>query len=339
MQKKTIERCVRSIQSNNEFPIEIIIVNDGSRDRTVEICNILAQEDSRIHVINKENGGVGAARNAGIEIAQGRYITFVDADDEVSQNMYAHLLRTAQQADADVVVCNLELVFNNRTEPASHSYADQLIVGNKNVYSQIIVPMTVTRSPDPIWLPNVWNKIYKSSKLHTHNIRFSHISHAEDWLFNIEYFLHAERVAFISDHLYQYYQTNSGSLSKTRSLNRYAHEAWLEKRMAELFPERYSKEDALRGILGLQISELQSFAFISGWKGFLKYADCIFRNEDLHIAYHTVNPLAKKYRFPKMCILHEWRLGYLIWGIWLSKLHFIKHILYVPYRAVKRFFR
>ena len=104
----TLEQCVRSIQANQNVSLEIILVDDGSKDQSPQVCDRLAAEDPRLRVIHKENGGVGSARRAGTAAARGTYLTFVDSDDSIKENMYETMLALAEKHQADCVVCGSE---------------------------------------------------------------------------------------------------------------------------------------------------------------------------------------------------------------------------------------
>ena len=102
---KYLRRCIDSIIVQSLEEIEIILVDDGSTDGSYNICEEYANNDSRIAVIHKENGGLSSARNAGIKIANGEYIGFIDSDDTVDKNMYLHMYRAAMEHQGDVVCC------------------------------------------------------------------------------------------------------------------------------------------------------------------------------------------------------------------------------------------
>ena len=101
-----LERCVNSILNQTYKDIELIIVDDGSPDKCPAICDTFAQMDERVKVIHKVNGGVSTARNAGLEIATGDYIAFVDSDDYIELDMYEKMISKAVEYDCDVVMCD-----------------------------------------------------------------------------------------------------------------------------------------------------------------------------------------------------------------------------------------
>ena len=106
-----LDKCVESILEQTEINLEIILVDDGSKDNSFEICKKYEKMDQRVKVIHQENAGVSAARNHGIEIAEGEYIGFVDSDDWIEPVMYQRLLKEAKEKNADVVMCDATTVY------------------------------------------------------------------------------------------------------------------------------------------------------------------------------------------------------------------------------------
>ena len=104
--EKYLRQCVESIRAQTFRQLEIILVDDGSPDGCPALCDELAQEDARIRVIHQKNGGVSAARNTGINAAEGGCIAFVDSDDFIAPEMYEILYRELKQNSADVAVCS-----------------------------------------------------------------------------------------------------------------------------------------------------------------------------------------------------------------------------------------
>ena len=111
--EKTLSKAIDSILSQTETEIELILVDDGSSDESLAICQSYAERDSRVIIISQENAGVSAARNAGIAAAHGVYIGFVDADDWIAPEMYERLLEEAKRTGADVVMCDAMTAFSN----------------------------------------------------------------------------------------------------------------------------------------------------------------------------------------------------------------------------------
>lgn len=334
----TINRCVKSVQANN-IDLEIVIVNDGSQDRTGTLCDLLAQSDERIRVIHKENGGVGAARNTGLDSARGEYLAFVDADDTVADAIYSHMVSLAQRNKADCVVCCIENVFADHREQEKHIFGNQVVRGNHRIHEKIVVPLIVPGHPDAALLQSGCNKLYRTNMIRMHGLSFTSLPWAEDWMFNIEYFRKAECVAFTDQYLYQYDRTTPGSLSKTWNSDGFDNTVWIQNHLAELFPDRYTQEQLMRGVLGIQEEQLYSYANMVGTHGFFQYASTLFTNAELRRAYRELESVPPKYRFAEKCVRQEWEIAYSLWAAYLVRTAFLKHLLRPVYRTVQKMLR
>ena len=123
-----LERCLKSVIAQTFKDIEIIIINDGSIDKSLEICKKFAESDKRIILINQKNSGVSAARNTGIDIATGKYLSFVDSDDFITPDMIEFLLTNLEEHDADISSCGMYdcYIQNNKIQEKTLS-----IINNK----------------------------------------------------------------------------------------------------------------------------------------------------------------------------------------------------------------
>lgn len=319
----TIEQCVCSILENH-VNLELILVDDGSPDLSGAICDQLAANDPRIRVLHKKNGGVGSARNAGIELAVGKYIAFVDADDTVSANMYWTMMSKAEGSGADCVVCNIVMQYATHEKPESHVFGEQIIVGQEHVNSIILIPLTTPGHMNSALLQGPCNKLYRREIIQQHDLRFSHLPYAEDWLFNIEFFMHTDAVAFVDESLYFYDRTAEASLSKSWRKDSFQNTVWIQNRLAQLFPRRYRQEELQRGVLGIQEECLRNYAYYCGIRGFSTYASGLFSAPELIDAYQALTELPPRYRFAKMCIRRGWRKRYCLWALNAAKMTLIK---------------
>ena len=111
--EKYLERCIKSILDQTYENLEIILVNDGSTDKSLEICEKFKAEDNRIIIINKENGGVSSARNKGIDAATGKFIIFIDADDYIEKEMFEVLEEDLFKNNVDISMCGFRTVYVN----------------------------------------------------------------------------------------------------------------------------------------------------------------------------------------------------------------------------------
>ena len=122
--ERYLSQCLESIIGQTLKNIEIIIVNDGSTDRTADICNQYAEKEERIRVINKNNSGPSETRNIGIAQASADVIGFVDADDWVAENMFETLYQTMREKQSDAVICNYTKVYKNTRKTRQFSLAE-----------------------------------------------------------------------------------------------------------------------------------------------------------------------------------------------------------------------
>lgn len=204
-----LPRCVDSVLAQTHRNIELVLVNDGSTDRSGEICDEYAAKDNRVRAIHKENGGASAARNAGLDAAHGDYIGFVDSDDWINSDMYERLLRAIAESGAQVAVCGYTEVSTGnllrRVMPIDQltaESADMLILPGR----EMLCAMLEGRAH---WL--LWNMLYRASILK--GVRFDPKQlRANDLYYSYFAFKCVERAVLIPDGLYNYIR-RPGSLA------------------------------------------------------------------------------------------------------------------------------
>ena len=190
--EKYIERCIKSIINQSYRDIEIILVDDGSKDRSAIICDEYAKKDSRIRVIHKKNEGVSKARNVGIDIAKGDYILFADSDDWLELNMCQKMIDSAIDNKSDIVVCE----YNNYYE--NNKRTEKLILDdfNNRAFSSIITDDKKKYGGFP------WNKLIKKEiiiKKFNENIHYY-----ENLLFFLENSQFDLKYSVVHEPLYNY---------------------------------------------------------------------------------------------------------------------------------------
>lgn len=200
--ERYIDRCVRSIINQTEKNIEIWLVDDGSPDRCGDICDAFAREDYRVHVIHKENAGVSAARNDGINYASGKYIAFVDADDYIEPNMLSLLIDASEQAGAEIAIC--EYYVEQADTQKKVNLCCNKENGDKIGGKQLLLNFF---GKNYIGLASMWNKLYLRSFLNLQHIRVDEsLQRAEDFWFNFEAIDRSDCVSVVSVPLYHYVQ-------------------------------------------------------------------------------------------------------------------------------------
>lgn len=226
--EKYLNRCLDSILAQTINNIEVITVNDGSTDKSLEILQLYAAKDNRIKIINQSNSGVSAARNNGLQNAQGKYIGFVDPDDWVDPNMYDNLLCTSIENAADVVMCSYVREFGTHSKVKVFDVPEKLIYKDdevkEKVLRRLVGPLNEeVRNPELLdaW-GTVWSKLYRAELLKTNNVLFTDLSVIgtnEDSLFNMEALCHAKTFVFINKPYYHYWRLNTASVTSSYKPN------------------------------------------------------------------------------------------------------------------------
>ena len=202
--EKRCEQAIRSVLNQSYKKIELIIINDGSTDRTAEIVKNISDEDERIVFINQKNGGVSNARNTGLKAASGEFIAFVDADDYMSRLFIEKLLGLILSEKTDLAMCGYKNIYANGSQSIRH------VESGKNM--QTILENNLKLN----WINILWNKIYRKEYI-THFFN-TNKSMGEDLEFNIKYFLNIDSISVIDEPLYEYTHDSVGSLTKDENL-------------------------------------------------------------------------------------------------------------------------
>lgn len=205
---KYLERCINSVCNQTYRDIEIILINDGSTDKSSTICDYYASLDNRIKVIHKINEGVAAARNDGLKIANGDYIGFVDSDDYIGEKMYKELYKSAQTYNADIVQSGYEKISPAGISILSSHYKDKVVIGNKNCFKEYCEGENIVNY--------CWCRIYKREILK--DIYFGKFHYSEDAYFIIQVFLRCEILVIRSGLYYKYVQTTDSACKQPFNL-------------------------------------------------------------------------------------------------------------------------
>ena len=208
--ERHLERCVDSILSQEFQDVELILVDDGSTDGSPALCDAYAGRDSRVRAIHRENGGVSVARNAGIDVARGEYLQFLDADDWITTDATKLLVRAMEENRVDMVIADFFRVVGGRV--AQKSDIDEECAITREEYADHMM-----ETPADFYWGVCWNKLYKRSIVESHQVRMDPtISWSEDFIFNMEYVLHCKSVFPLHAPIYYYVKTE-GSLVETQS--------------------------------------------------------------------------------------------------------------------------
>lgn len=214
--EKYLKRCVDSILNQTLKDIEIILVNDGSTDNSLGICINYQKHDTKIKVINKVNEGVSSARNAGIDVALGEYITFVDSDDWIDNRMYEVMYNTIIENNVDAVNIGYSAVYGKKIVKRKPR-----IKSGKKFNDDLLVNMIDDGTMTGFLIGSVCMVMFKRNIIIERDIRFGiNIKHNEDGLFNLLYLLNSKTFYTLEDEtLYYYEQNNNSSISKYTHIN------------------------------------------------------------------------------------------------------------------------
>ena len=206
--------CIESLINQSFEDIEIILVDDGSKDLSGAICDEYAIKDNRIKVFHKENEGASVARKFGVENSSGEYISFVDSDDYVERDFINELYKGITKNDADLAECDYT-VFSEKFSNRKKLYSES-VVRNKKDFLDIIVKGTIINGEVAVVM---WNKLYKK-KIINELVSDYGESLLEDYIFNIQYYAGVNKYVYIDKSLINYRQLQN-SLSRKYNPNTY----------------------------------------------------------------------------------------------------------------------
>lgn len=226
--EKYLNRCILSILNQTYKNFELILVDDGSNDQCPEICDGWAKKDGRIKVIHKKNGGLSDARNAGIKVASGEYIAFVDSDDWISEFYLEYLWRALVESNCDIVECEITRVSENVSggDDSIKKYEKTNIYDTEKALEYLIT--------DQCFHQYVWNKLYKCSVIQ--GILFEKGKTNEDEFWTYQIFGNAKKVGKIEIPLYYYLYRDTSIMGAKYSIKR------LDALDAKLQRQKYIEE-------------------------------------------------------------------------------------------------
>lgn len=210
-----LERCLNSILNQKYDLWECILLDDGSRDLSGEICDTYGDKDKRFKVIHKENSGVSDTRNYGLKIAKGKYVVFIDCDDYVDENYIYELYKNMVSAGADMSACGYII-----NEDKGFKYSERKSILNRN---EALEFMFLSKG----FKGYISNKMYSKKIIDKYNIKFNQsIKYCEDLLFNYEYISRCNKFIYIYSVLFFYYQSKN-SATNSRKYGRSFNENWM----------------------------------------------------------------------------------------------------------------
>ena len=213
--RETLEKCVNSLLNQTLQEIEIILVDDGSPDESGEMCDSFCK-DPRVHVVHKENGGLSSARNAGLRIASGDYIGFVDSDDYVHSEMFYKLYDRIKTDGSDICICS-HYTADSAGNIVEHHFKNMPKVLNcSEILKMLILPMIgITPGTTEKEIEGfVCRNLYRKKLISDYEFKSEREFFAEDVISAMELYKECERITVLDECLY-YYKYNGESLSNT----------------------------------------------------------------------------------------------------------------------------
>lgn len=321
--EKYLKRCMDSLLGQTYCNMEIILVDDGSTDRSPQICQEYAYVDKRVILVSQENKGPAAARNVGLKIARGEYIGFVDSDDCIEKDMYNALANIILRENVEVLISNIKVYKDDISYSLLRSDfpIDQIL--QKNSIRECILKKYY--SGNLCTVPSLVNKLYRRDFLLQFGITFDETRvRAEDYWFNFYVFKYAESVYATDGAYYNYFTQNEGSVMKAFRPNQY-----------ELFLK--SKEELLRHNLELKFNvdwSLYNRKFIDNTneyillaikklgfvKGYPKSVN-ILRDREYQHSLSGITPGKLHMRLIKRLVsFRAYLLAYLVFYVWSQNL-------------------
>ena len=212
--EKYIERCVNSLIHQTYHNLEIILIDDGSKDNSFNICKRLAEDDTRIKVFHNENQGVASTRNQGLDYAGGQYIYFLDSDDWIVKDAISEMVAALKMYESDLCICGFNIFFDDKSMKEFYPDIDGLFDKNDFMiwYFWILYEKTI--------LFNIGTKLYKRNIIEKNNLRFcTDMTVYEDIRFCLEYMEKCQKLYVCNKPYYYYFQGNNKSVTHSYDKN------------------------------------------------------------------------------------------------------------------------
>ena len=210
--ESSLSRCVDSILGQEYQDFELLLADDGSTDRSGSICDAYAASDSRVKVIHKSNTGVSDTRNTAISHACGTYLQFLDSDDWITPDATKLFVRAVENTQCDMVIADFYRVVGERV---SHK-GD---IDDNSVLTREEFAGHMMKNPADFYYGVIWNKLYRRDIVEKYNLRMNtELSWCEDFLFNLEYILHAETFYALKAPVYYYVKTKGSLISQSATI-------------------------------------------------------------------------------------------------------------------------
>lgn len=311
-----LRRCVDSVLHQEKVSLEIILVDDGSTDSSSKICDEYAANHPEVRCIHTQNAGPATAKNIGYDMALGKYIAFIDSDDEIKSNMFSQMIQLGNLHNADIVCCNYIQVDEDGNISHTNYTDKEYVLTQEEALKAILIK-------DKIY-SQCWTKIYKRQTMQENGVRNTEgLKTEEDFIYNIQAFACSKTVCIIDKPLY-IYTHRSKSLSKD----------YYREHISQYIDNRILRLEMVDEIICKRFSHLKKY---STYHCIFYYNELIGRLCLYPYIYH--DPRVKKVfiyiknNYEVLMPYHN-QLGFSKIGVLLIK--FLPHIIYLHYRRLKR---
>lgn len=313
-----LSRCVSSILDQTLKNIEVILVDDGSTDGSAELCDRLALGDNRIKVVHRSNGGLGEARNSGLEIAKGDFVGFVDGDDYIKREMYQSLLKVVE--DNDLSACFSGFIRVSNDKPEVRNEVEKLTIWRGFQQLQSFVFNMIGSKPsannDFNYSMSVCTAIFNRSIIQKQNLKFQSERKivSEDLFFNLAFIEKCNAVG-MSEKCYYNYVENKSSLTHQYDTHKFDRNIIMihqvrkkllassfDEKQAERYVERLLLARARGGVRGITLNS------VFGFEEKRKFVKHILNNHELRstLVHYPIHQLPKKQRLFVYSMKFRW---------------------------------
>lgn len=306
--ERVLKRCVDSILRQSYMEWELLLINDGSKDESLQICTTYEQMDNRIRVIDKTNEGVSATRNRGIAEALGEYVQFIDCDDYVAEDYLQHMVSVIEQEDADLVIAGYT---RHKAGSITENFPNEAVLHGKQSFAEVFFELYNR------WFLNTpWNKLYKRECI-TSEFPLE-LSLGEDLLFNLNYIKNCETIAVVGEVGYQYCIENQASLAIQYREDRFENGMYLHQQVIEFAKDylgmtsenQWQDETFVKGIRFSMTNLMRAGNIDTSYKK-RKIAEWV-KNSEVKDAYQSCEHLSKQDKIFGILVRHQC-VGVLYW--------------------------
>lgn len=227
--EKYIKNCLEHVLCQTYEALEVIVIDDGSKDLSYQIVSEMVRKDGRVRLFHQENAGVSSARNAALRLLTGDYVVFVDVDDDIEEDYVECLVTQMKKSDVGLAVCGYLMAVRGDEEHGKYCTFTDEIISTDLALDRILRFQKYN--------PAIWNKMFDAAIIREHGLLFDPlIAIGEDMLFLVKYCMYVKQCAVIGASKYIYYTNPTGAMLERKSSDKFK-EKWLSEWQAVLLVE------------------------------------------------------------------------------------------------------